>query len=59
MKNIDNKVLLVGIRNDDGEIDHIKCFKNKKWAWKYAQSAGEFAVFAEVIAEFTSVPPKI
>lgn len=53
-----NKLILVGIRADDGEIDHVKCFKNRSWAMKYAQSAGEFAVFATIAAEFSPVPPE-
>ncbi len=52
------KILLVGIRDDKGQIDHIKAFKNPKWANKYAMSAGEFAAFSEVDVEFFTVPTK-
>lgn len=46
------KLIIVGIKQDDGSIKHLKVFTSETWANKYAQSAGEFAVFAYVDTEF-------
>lgn len=51
------KLIIVGIRDDDGSIKHLRIFTSKTWAMKHAASAGEYAVFFEVEAEFTSNPP--
>lgn len=48
------KLIIVGIKDDDGSIGHLRVFTSYTWALKYAKSAGEYAVFATVDTEFTN-----
>lgn len=53
------KLILVGIKDDDGKIGHIRVFTNPTWSNKYAASAGEFAVFSEVEIDWKTTPPQV
>lgn len=51
------KILLVGVKQDDGSVDHIRNFTNPTWALKYAKGHGELSVYAEVDVVFNNTPP--
>lgn len=50
------KIILVGVAQDDGSIKHVKGYTNPTWALKAGESAGEFARYATVEADFSSTP---
>jgi hypothetical protein len=51
------KLILVGIEQDNGKLDHLRVYENPTWALKYAKDAGTAARFAEVDVVFNTTPP--
>ncbi len=56
MDSTKQKLILVGVQQDDGTVAHVKGYINPTWALKYAATVGEAARFAELEVEFTNTP---